>query len=479
MAEVSLAAISQGKLPETVEECHQVIKDLFYIIEQLQLQINELHEENKLLKERLNLNSKNSSKPPSSDHKKSKNKRKSSGKPSGGQPGHPGHYRALLEEKEVDHIVPRDLDDKCAHCGGIILANEDYLRHQVHELPPIKLEVTEYQLAQGQCSCCGRKQTAPLPEGVGWGITGPNLTSFMSMMVTSYQLSRRQLTDFLEQYFNFKISLGTVFNKQKIVNNALAAPVEGVLSELKKSHCHLDETGHRRDGVKQWLWTVASPEGAYYGIYPSRGKKVVKNLMDDFKQVAITDRYSVYNYFDSSRHQFCWAHLKRDFVRISERKEVIAKRLGSELLKQESSLFDIWHRFKDSRINREELYHLAKPIRRAVGECLEQGLYTAPELRLVRLCKMLLENFDALWVFLEVEGVEPTNNHAERCLRPNVIWRKKYFCTRSDYGSEYVSRTATMNMTCKLQAKNPFYYLADVVRKHFSGMTAPPLIPAT
>ena len=80
-------------------------------------------------------------------------------------------------------------------------------------------------------------------------------------------------------------------------------------------------------------------------------------------------------------------------------------------------------------------------------------------------------------VFLEVEGVEPTNNHAERCLRPNVIWRKKYFCTRSDYGSEYVSRTASMNMTCKLQAKNPFYYLADVVRKYFSGMTAPPLIP--
>jgi transposase len=85
------------------------------------------------------------------------------------------------------------------------------------------------------------------------------------------------------------------------------------------------------------------------------------------------------------------------------------------------------------------------------------------------MCKNLLKNFYALWTFLETEGVEPTNNHAERSLRPSVIWRKKYFCTRSDYGSQYVARSASIQATCKLQGKSSFNFLCEVMHNHFSG----------
>ncbi|KTD14628.1 Transposase IS66 family protein [Legionella gratiana] len=107
---------------------------------------------------------------------------------------------------------------------------------------------------------------------------------------------------------------------------------------------------------------------------------------------------------------------------------------------------------------------------------LEQGTYTDPKLKIVRFCKNLLEHFSALWTFLFIQGVEPTNNHAERCLRPAVIWRKKSFGTRSDYGSDYVAKTMSFIMTCKLQARNSFEFLKESMTALFENKDAPKLI---
>ena len=145
-------------------------------------------------------------------------------------------------------------------------------------------------------------------------------------------------------------------------------------------------------------------------------------------------------------------------------------------LQPQKALFAHWYDFKEGKITRAELIDVCEPIRRRVGEYLEQGTYTDPTLRAVRFCQNLLKDFDALWTFLFVEGVEPTNNHAERCLRPWVIWRKKYFGTRSKYGTEYVERSASLIMTSKLQAKNPFEYLTQAIHHHFSHLHAPPIV---
>jgi transposase len=470
-------------LPSTLEECHSIIreyhtelKELKQMVSQFMARVEKLEVENRELRARLNSDSNNSSKPPSRDFKKNKKQKQSSGKPSGGQKGHRGHFRALMDEKEVDAIVNCEEFSKCDCCGGDVAKTSDFVRHQVHELPEIKLHVTEYHLAHGACQNCSRKQLAKLPEGISWGITGPRLTSFMTEMVTKYQLSRRGLREFLSEHLNFRISLGTVFNKQRLVNQILEAPVRALLPVIKQNIAvNIDETGHRQSSKNHWVWTVACKSAAYFEITPSRGKKVLYRLMSDYEHNVISDRYAVYNYFDS-RRQLCWAHLKRDFTKIWQKEDKVISRIGKGLLECEKQLFKHWYRFKKSEITRETLLIETAPVLRAIGEYLEQGSYTDPKLKVARFCKNILERFEGLRMFLEVDGVEPTNNHAERCLRFLVIWRKKYFTTHSTYGSEYVARTASLNTTAKLQAINPFQYLSVAIRSWFSGHKIPPII---
>lgn len=168
--------------------------------------------------------------------------------------------------------------------------------------------------------------------------------------------------------------------------------------------------------------------------------------------------------------------MKRDFTRLSEKGDKIISRIGAGLLTCETDLFKIWHDFKQGNIAREELLRKSSPIRKRVGELLEQGIYTDPKLKAARFCKNILKDFDALWTFLSTENVEPTNNHAERCLRHLVIWRKKYFCTRSNYGSEFVSRTMSVIMTCRLQSKSSFEFICQALKNHFVKTTAPPAL---
>lgn len=467
--------IEEKDLPQNLEDCHKLIRQLFEITQTLVNRIEKLEQENRALKEQLNNNSSNSSKPPSTDKKKNK-----SGmvlKKSGGKLGHKGHNRRLLERDKVDDIIICRLPLLHCDCGGRVQLKEGYQRHQVYELPKIKLRVTEYELEKGYCGCCKSDKVACLPEGITWGITGPNLTSFMSQMVSKYKLSRRELQDFLKEQFDFSLSLGTLFNKQKLVNQALEKPVAELFKIIKESAClNMDETGYRRDGKSQWLWGIMSSCAAYFTIEPSRGKKVIHRLMEGFEQIVISDRYAAYNYFDSSKRQLCWAHLKRDFTKLSEKPDKLIARLGKQLLRCQKDLFEIWHNFKQGHLHRFELQLQVKSIRTQVGQYLEQGSYTDPTLKAVRFFNNLLDNFTALWTFIFVEGVEPTNNHAERCLRPAVIWRKKSFGTRSDYGSEFVARMMSLITTCKLQSRSSFDLLKQTMQCFFAGKPGPQLI---
>jgi transposase len=457
------------QLPNTIEECHLIIRLLLNKLDEFSQRIAALEAENRDLRERLNTNSSNSSLPSSKSFKKKKNDRKPSGKKAGAQSGHKGHYRKLLPTEEVDFTQSCRLPEEC-ECGGKIKLLPEVVRHQVYELPELKLDVTEYQLERGCCDACYGKKVASLPKGVTWGITGSRLTGFMSELTAKYGLSRSELKVFLKEIFNFTLSKGSIFNKQKIVNAALAASVEELLPIVKESiSVNADETGHNRDGKREWLWGVISPVAAYFSIHASRGKKILRHLMGDFKNIVISDRYIAYTIFDSSQRQICWAHLKRDFKKLSEKEDKIVRRIGKKLLEYESELFKLWHQFKSGVISRNTLIWRANPIRRHIGYLLEQGCYTDPALKIVRFCKNLLDNFYALWTFLEVDGVEPTNNHAERSLRPYVIWRKKYFCTRSDYGSEFIARIASIITTCKLNGKSSFEFLATLLDNHFSG----------
>ena len=376
------------KLPSTVEECHHLIRYLLQTtIPELFRRVEKLEIENNILKERLNNNSSNSSLPPSKDVKKKKKPASSSLNKGGGQKGHKGHFRTLLDSDQVNAVVPCFLPSRC-RCGGNLAVKKETHRHQVHELPDIKLSVTEYVLEKGSCVQCGRHCMAELPEGVTWGITGPKLTAFMSIAVSKYQLSRRQLKDFLKEQYHFDLALGTVFNKQKIVNAALQAPVSDLLDVIKQSpSVHMDETGHNRDGKREWMWGFVSETAAFFSIVASRGKKALTSFMGDFKHIAVSDRYAAYNYFESSQRQICWAHLKRDFTRLSEKKDKVIARIGKHLLRNQSKLFKYWYDFKQGHLTREGLLKETEPIRKQIGEFLEQGSYTDPQLRTAGFCK--------------------------------------------------------------------------------------------
>lgn len=457
------------QLPETIADCHELIKRLVEITDALVVRVEKLEQENKALKERLNNNSSNSSKPPSQDFKKKKTKKKPNPNKGGGVKGHQGHFRELLPVDEVDEVVSCKLPKRCI-CGEKKIKNQDVLRHQVYELPPIKLNITEYQLEKGTCVCCGKKRLAALPNGIRWGITGPRLTSFMSHMLSKYKLSRRGLQSFLNEQFSFNLSMGCIYKKQRLVSDALKEPVADLLNQVKASHsAHMDETGHRRDGVNQWLWGMMSESAAFFSVEPSRGKKVIGSLMGDFDGILVSDRYAGYNYFPSDKRQICWAHLKRDFTKLSEKQDKLIARIGSELLSCQADLFELWHQYKQGCFSRWEFIRKTQPIRHKVGELLEQGTYTDPKLRIVRFCSNLLTHFDALWAFIFNDNIEPTNNHAEQCLRPAVIWRKNYFGTRSDYGSDFVARTLSLITSCRLQAKSAFDICSQILMDHFSG----------
>lgn len=310
----------EQKLLDELKESYFLIKEQNKLIEKLSAKIIKLERDNNDLKELLNRNSNNSSQPPSQSKIKPKNYRISSGKPSGGQKGHEGHSRKLVEEKEVDKIVYCELPKRCS-CGGEILAEGDYIRHQVYELPIIELDVTEYKIAKGECCCCGQRHIAELPKGITWGITGAKLTSFMSQLSSRYRLSRRDVKEFLKEHLNFEVSLGTVFNKEKLVTTSLEKATDNLLRRIKKNpFLHVDETGHKRDAKKEWMWSVSTLKAAFFVVLLSRGKKAMKTLIGNYKGIVVSDRYSVYNHFCDENRQFCLAHLKRDFVRLSEKK---------------------------------------------------------------------------------------------------------------------------------------------------------------
>jgi transposase len=282
----------------------------------------------------------------------------------------------------------------------------------------------------------------------------------------------------MKEQYGFDMSLGTVFNKEKIVANALETVVSDILERIRgMSVIHMDETGHYCNGKKEWMWEASSADSAYFTILKSRGKKAMKSFMGSYASTVVSDRYAVYNHFEY--RQLCWAHLKRDFRRLSEKEDKRVSRIGCDLLNETKALFEVWHRFKAGKISRELLGNEVKPIRNKIGELLEEASYTPVHLKAARFADNLLDEFNSLWRFIYAEGVEPTNNHAERCLRRSVIWRKKYFGTRSESGSQFVSRTASVIATCRLQARSAYDYLTLAIESYFFKTAPPQLLPLT
>lgn len=434
------------------------------------------------LEARLGINSSNSSLPPSFNplgarkpvvKKKSKRKR-------GGQPGHPPHLKELLAKERVqhfEHIVPKE----CESCHADLPSNPaptdpEPTRFQTIELPPIVAEVTEYQAHARTCPDCGHLTQAVISQEIRAHAVGPRLTATLSYFTGCHGMSKRGAEELAEAVFQAPLSLGKISNLEKEVSAALEAPHQEALQAVRMASVkHADETSWKLVGKLCWLWVTAMQGVAAFLIFAKRNAKGMTALLGEKIQGTLcSDRYSVYAVVPPERRQICWAHLKRDFQKVIDRggtSEHVGRK-GRGLIKK---VFAAWHEFQEGRLTREQLEKVMAPLEGRMNRTLIEGL-CGDDPVVSRFCDKVLKLETALWTFVRVAGVEPTNNFAERVLRRAVLWRRRSFGCNSERGCRFVERILTVVQTRRLQGKCVLSYLHDAILAHRKGDASPPLV---
>ncbi len=442
-----------------------------------------LHERVRELEARLGQNSANSSRPPSSDPPQAAAKRRPppTGRKRGGQPGHRGAYRALLPVEQVDEIVAV-VPERCRHCGqpfpGPTACPRGRMwRHQVVEILPLAVRVTEYQMAVRRCPDCGKRTRADLPPGGPRRRFGPRLTAVIALLSGRYRLSRREVRQLLQDLWAVRVSLGAVVRQEQAQSAALAPVVEEARAAVQQAAVvNMDETGWRQEQRRAWLWTAVTAELTVFLIDRRRGGAVVDALLgSEFGGVVGSDRWSAYSRFPAERRALCHAHLKRDFQALVDRGGE-AKPIGRWGLAEIARLFALWHRFRAGELGRQELQRRLVPLQARLGRLLRRGQKN-PDPKAAGLCRELSKWWTALWTFTRAEGVEPTNNVAERALRPAVLWRKGSFGSDSEAGSRFAERLLTVAATCRQQGRGLLDFLVAAGEATLQGAVAPSLLP--
>ena len=439
---------------------------------------------------RLGMNSRNSSKPPSSDppNVAARPKKKPSGRKRGGQPGHKGTTRPLLPPGKVDKIIELK-PEKCGRCGRALAGRDPKpRRRQVIDVPPVKPVVTEYRRHTLPCGDCGARTTAPLPPGVTESVFSPRIKAMLAMCSAVYRLSRRTVEGLMADFFNVDISLGSVSACEGTVSEAVAAPVAEARAHVEKAPvAHVDETGYRQAfqadetpptgeapaKSKMWLWTAVTPFVTVFMVHARRSAAAAKELLGSFPGILVSDRWSAYSFIDAARRQLCWAHLLRDFEWIAE---FGAEALGKALVDETKRMFRWWHTLRAGGSTRSGFQERMRPLEARVEALLEEGA-ACDHRKTAGKCRRMLGLKGAFWTFVRIEGVEPTNNAAERALRPAVLWRKGSFGSASERGSRFAERIMTVAATCRQQGRGVLEYLAAACEAHARGGPAPSLLP--
>jgi transposase len=430
--------------------------------------------------EQLCQDSRTSSRPPSSDPPQAIGKRPRrppSGRRPGGQPGHEGQTRALLPVEAVDVIIPVK-PTRCLRCQQP-LQGEDLQpqRHQVTESPPANPVVTEYQLHRLVCPVCGELTRAELPPGVPPGEFGPRVQAIAALCTGAYHLSKRATQSVLEDLFGVSMSLGTLANLEQATAQAVAAPVAEARSYVHQQPvAYLDETGWREGPHRAWLWTAVTAGVTVFVVRLSRSGKVAQELLGtQLWGWLVTDRWSGYSWYPTWRRQLCWAPLLRDIEAMIARGGR-SQEIGEALRDQVHQMFHWWHRVRDGTLAHASFASYMRPIRREVERLLEDGQACGVP-KTAGVCREILKRRQALWTFVRHDGVAPTNNAAERAIRPAVLWRKGSFGTQSPEGSRFVEAMMTVVATLKQQHGNVLDYLTAACEATWRGNPAPSLLP--
>lgn len=459
------------------------IVELAAVVPLLQAKVAELERKIALLSR----DSSNSSKPPSSDGPAAKPKarppKKSKKRKRGGQPGHKGKNRELIPIDGVD-LVEEILPAVCRHCHKPLVAGGNpeegkYFRYQVLDIPEAKPHVTEYRLRCVRCEC-GAETWAELPRIARSGF-GARLTAFAAYLTGVHRVTRRGLVDIFKTVFGIDICLGSVCKLHEEVSRALEPPYEEIKRALpQQSVLNVDETGWRSMGQPFWLWIFVTPCLAFFALLPSRGAKVLTGVLGDiFRGILCSDRFSAYGSYHKGLRQVCWAHIIREIKGIRHAcRSPDAVKFSRWMLSEIGRMFALFHAFRSEHLDRKTLVLKSVPLRARMSNCL-QTYELSKDHDVARMARGLLKYWHCLFTFLEHEGVEPTNNLAERGLRPAVQWRKICFGNQSQQGELLTARLLSITRTCLLQRKNPVQYLVQALNAYRRGLTHPSLVTAS
>ena len=405
--------------------------------------------------------------------------KKATGKRRGAQPGHPPHLKKLVAPERVNETVIF-VPEVCEHCQASLLDASceglEPTRHQVAELPKLLAHITEYQGQARTCSCCGEVTRATIPAEIRAHSVGPRLTGVLSYFTGAQGISKRAVEEISTTIFDADIALGTVSNLEQEVCAALEPIYQEALEAVRAAAVkNVDETGWKEAGRKRWLWVAATATVVVFMIQRLRNAVALRKLLGPTLAGIIgSDRAKAYNSVPILRRQLCWAHLKRNWEKLQELGGK-AKVIAEALLCVHKQVFELWHLFRGGGCTRSELDEQMVTVMLAMLDILDEGA-RCRDAKTKRHCANLRAVFPGLWTFVAVEGVEPTNNHAERVLRRPVLWRRRSFGCDSANGCRFAERILTVVQSLRLQKRNAIEFLDQTITAHRSSQKGPKLV---
>ena len=427
---------------------------------------------------RVQQNSANSSRPPSSDPPSTppRPKPEPSGRKRGGQPGHPGHARIQLNPIELTGVVDHRLM-QCPSCRTLLATDlptqGEPRRQQVWDVPVPRPDIVEHRAYRVRCPQCDLLVPAPDLPGSSFG---PQVMALTSVLHGRYRLSVRETAGIMEDLFGIPMSVGTIPAVCQETSRALESASDAIARQVTNAtHVNVDETGWKQAGARRWLWTAVAANCTLFLVAAKRNAAVLPMLLGErFAGLVTSDRYVVYRQIPTERRQICLSHLQRNVVAFAERSGPVGE-WGKAFNATFDEVFAAWHVFTDEDRDRARLIRAVAPLQARVHSLLEQGKHDFSwQARF--LCSDVSARESALWTFVTTEGVEPTNNAAERALRPAVLWRKGCFGADSDDGNIFVARILTVRETCRQQERHLLSFLTETIVAYRNGFSPPTLL---
>ena len=468
-----------GKTATNCPQCFELSQQLARLQERLAVLEAELAAAKK--------NSRNSSKPPSSDitnpppdksaNGKRGKKRDGSKRKPGGQPGHDRHLRPLVPEDDLDGAFEYHAQE-CPHCGGDVVPTDEPPRITQQIELVISPVVTEHRAMAVWCHACQLTHYTPLPEDVRKaGLCGPLLRSMIAYLKGPMHASYTMVRDFLRDVCGIGLSTGYLAKVCRSVSGILEGTYEELLQSLREQPIlNIDETGHKEKG-RRWTWVFRSALFSLFRIDESRGSQVLVDVLGKaFAGVIGCDYFSAYRKFMGDFDvllQFCLAHLIRDLKFLAEHPDKRNRRYGKRVLKAVRELFSLFHRRDDYPAD-----EFAGKLEDSGNLVLGEAITRVPNIRESQnLANRFRLHGDSYLRFITTPGIDPTNNVAEQPIRFVVIDRKMTQGTRSEWGRRWLERIWTVIATCRQRGRSPFEFLSSAVSAWLGGLSPPTLLP--